>query len=167
MSLVVIRFVRGLAARLASWGLVALLLGAGAAYGQSVALAATTDGQHGEASLKVENRTLFTFRAPIGTFTPAQRAEAARERVLQIVRQGGPLVVTVQSDAAGNVVLVDGQPAFVILPGDVNPLLHQTLPDLTRDTVKALEEAAAAHLERRSPAAMLRAMVVASSGGTK
>ncbi len=82
--------------------------------------------------------------------------------MLQIVRQGGPLVVTVQPDASGNLVLVDGQPAFVILPGDVNPLLHQTLPDLTRDTVKALEEAAAAHLERRSPTAMLRAVLVAS-----
>jgi small-conductance mechanosensitive channel len=158
-----IRFVRRLVAWLVRWGLAALLLGAGAAHAQGEAFAATPAGEHGEAAVKVENRTLFTFRAPIGAFTPAQRAEAARERVRQIVQQGGPLVVTVQPDAAGNVVFIDGQPAFAILPGDVNPLLHQTLPELTRETVKALEDAAAAHVERRSPAAMLRAALVATA----
>lgn len=158
-----IRLVCLFVAWLARWGLASLLLGAGAAHAQGEALSATPAGDHGEAAVRVENRTLFTFRAPIGAFTPAQRAEAARERVRQIVEQGGPLVVTVQPDAAGNVVFIDGQPAFAILPGDVNPLLHQTLPDLTRETVKALEDAAAAYHERRSPAAMVRAAIVAAA----
>lgn len=73
----------------------AFLLGSGAAWGQAAAEAAPTERVADGVPVKVENRTLFTFRASFGAFTPQQRADAARERVRAIVGEGGPLVVTV------------------------------------------------------------------------
>src|SRR5512139_3105713 len=139
--------------------LAALLLGGGGAWAQAATVAAPAERTADGVPVKIENRTLFTFRAPFGAFTPQQRADAARERVRAIVAQGGPLVVTFERRGDMAVILVDGQAGFGILPDDVNPLLHETLEQLTERTVKRLQEALDAHEERRRPAAMLRAAV--------
>jgi small-conductance mechanosensitive channel len=144
-----------------------LLLGGGTVWAQAAESPAGAPVAGAEASapapLKVENRTLFTFRASFGAFTPAQRAAAARERIRSVVEAGGPLAVTLESREGTTVVLIDGQPVFAILPGDPNPLLQETMAELTQSTKRQLEEAAAAHKERVSPAAMLRSTLLAAA----
>lgn len=153
-------------ARMVSWFgrlllLTGLLLGAGGSWAQAAVVTVPAARADAAVPVVVENRTLFTFRAPFGAFTPQQRADAARERVRAIVGQGGPLVVSVERRGDTAVVLVDGQPGFAILPGDVNPLLHETLEELTARTVERLQEALDAYEERQKPTAMLRAAAAA------
>jgi small-conductance mechanosensitive channel len=139
--------------------LVALLF-AGAARAQWDAMAAPAEKAEADVTVKFQNRTLFTFRGSIGVFGPQQRAEAARERVRRIVEKGGPLVVSVEPRPDGRVLMIDGEPAFMILAEDVNPLLQETLEQLASRTQAGFEDAAAAYKELRSPAAILRTVVV-------
>ncbi|MCX7893920.1 MAG: mechanosensitive ion channel family protein [Burkholderiales bacterium] len=136
---------------------------AGPAPAQPAAAAASqAEAAPAGAPIKFENRALFTFRARMGVFTPEERAAAATKRIRQIAEQRGPLAVTVEPLPEGNLVLLDGQRAFLIAQGDVDAASGETLAQLTDRTVKALEAAAAAYHESRSVEFMLKAAALAA-----
>ncbi|MBL8484965.1 MAG: hypothetical protein JNJ60_22405, partial [Rhodocyclaceae bacterium] len=66
------------------------------------------------AALIVGNRQIAVFRAPVGAFTPAERAEAARLRIARAAERAGEGWTSVKSTAQGVQVELDGKTMFVL-----------------------------------------------------
>jgi small-conductance mechanosensitive channel len=113
--------------------------------------------------IRFENRTLFTFRANVGPFGPADRATAASERLRAIAAAGGPLQVSVEARPDGNLMLVDGKPAFMVLPGDASTLLGETFEGISRHAELELVSAARAYRDQRSVTFVLKAVAIAAA----
>ena len=79
------------------------------------------------AILKVANRQVSIMRAEVLGAPPAERAEAAADRIDEIVRRGGPLQVTTRPSSDGVFILVDGKVAFRVLNGDVDVEAGETV----------------------------------------
>lgn len=110
------------------------------------------------AALKLHNRTIFNFRAPLSGYSPQERAEAALHRLSAVIAKHGPGDVTVDTISEGNRVLLDGARLFVITPADVNTLVEQTLESLTADTVTALKTSVTEAGEQRDLRTVLKAL---------
>ena len=108
--------------------------------------------------LKLHNRTIFRFRAPLSDYSPQERAEAALQRLNTMVAKRGPGKVAVETISEGNKVLLDGARLFVITPGDVNTLVEETLESLTADTMAALNVAVSEASEQRDLRTVLKAL---------
>jgi small-conductance mechanosensitive channel len=116
----------------------------------------------GGVPISFENQTLFTFRARVGVYTPAERAAAAKTRLREVASGGGKLEITADPQPDGNLIRVDGKTVFLIAPGDVDALAGETLASVTARTVRALESAAAAYHEQRDLGFMLKAVALAA-----
>ena len=96
------------------------------------------------AELKVANRVVSTMRADVFGVTPAERAEAARERIDSIIEQGGPLSVSAQPVPEGVAIQVDGRTVFRVLAADVDSEAGQSLgtaaAEATANLARALGE---------------------------
>ncbi len=110
-----------------------------------------------EGTLVVFNRPIFTFRATFLGTTPAQRAEAAHDRINGLIGRGGPGNVGVEAVPQGSMVKIDGSLAFIVTEGDVDALEEQTTDSVARLAAKALEQAIAETQEARSGERMIRA----------
>ena len=81
---------------------------------------ATTPADPG-VTLEIGQRPIHTFRASLGTFTPAERAEAARRRMESALTREGEGWVSVKPMDQGLQIELDGQPLFMVIPGDAQP----------------------------------------------
>jgi hypothetical protein len=108
-------------------------------------------------TLVIFNRPIVTFRSTFFGIPPAERADTALKRISALLERGGDGNVSVEDAPQGKIVKIDGSLAFVLTPGDVDPLREQTLESLTRDTVRALEQAIGETHEARSGRLMLAA----------
>jgi small-conductance mechanosensitive channel len=100
---------------------------------------ATAPSSVPEATLVYFNRPITVFRAPAFGVPPEGRARRAAAVLDQLLDAAPPGLVTVQSEPQGNLILVDGQLAFILIEGDVDRLSGDTLGALTGRTVAALE----------------------------
>ncbi|MCB1887432.1 MAG: mechanosensitive ion channel [Rhodocyclaceae bacterium] len=66
-------------------------------------------------------RKVATLRASMLGLTPAERAERAEAELTRLSARGGPREVTRRAIPQGQVLLVDGVMAFVLLEGDAAP----------------------------------------------
>jgi small-conductance mechanosensitive channel len=73
------------------------------------------------ADLEVANRYITTLRAEVFGVGPTERAGVIRERIEEIVDQGGELVVSTQTLPEGAAVLINDRVAFRILVPDLEP----------------------------------------------
>ena len=126
----------------------ALLLGpwVACAAPPEVAASATDDAaivvtDNAPAELRVANRVVSTMRADVFGATPAERAEAARERIGTIVEQGGPLEVSTQPVPEGVAIKVDGRAVFRVLAADVDAEAGQSLGSAAADAAANLGKA--------------------------
>ncbi len=137
----------------------------GATPNASAVAAASAPAERGRAADKRSANTLFVFNRAIVTFraaflgiSVAERVDSARMRIYAVLDRGGDGKVSVEEALPqGNIVKIDGSLAFVLTPGDVDPLREQTLESLTRETVRALEQAIGETQEARSGRRMLQA----------
>lgn len=140
----------------ASWICLALVL-------HPIGAAAAATEVQGDAPLVVGGRTIHVFRAPMGAFTPADRAEGARRRILQAFEMSGEGWTSVQSQESGFMVQLDGKPMFAVLPGDVPKLSDQTAEGLANAASHVLRTAWHEARERGDPraraAALLRSVI--------
>nr|WP_256667805.1 mechanosensitive ion channel domain-containing protein [Pseudomonas sp. R-28-1W-6] len=90
------------------------------------------------APLKVANRTILTFRSALLGETPQVRAARAHAAINEVLQSSGDLSVTLQAIQASYIVLLDGRRAFIVTPGDIDPVLQ--------DSARQAAEAAAANL---------------------
>lgn len=108
---------------------------------------------HTEAPLVIGNRTVHVFRVSLGAFSPAERAEGARRRILKAIDGPGEGWTSVKSAEQGLLVLMDGQPMFTVAAGDAQKLAGETPEDLANEASRLLQKAWSELRERRDPRA--------------
>jgi small-conductance mechanosensitive channel len=146
--LVLLSFVTGFAVPASAFGQTAIV----------IAQDGVASPEKRSATLTLHSRTIFEFSAPYSGHSPQQRAEAAANLLQTAISRQGPGKISVETIADGNRMLVDGARLFVITPGDVNPLLEQSLDSLTSDTQQALSLAIQEATEQRNPRTVLKAL---------
>lgn len=126
---------------------------------QCLALGASAaqSGELPEAPLVIGNRTIHVFRASLGSFTPAERAEGARTKVLRAFDLGGEGWTSVKSQEHGVMVELDSQPLFLVVPGDAPKPSDETADSLANAASHVLQTAWREARERRNPRASLTA----------
>lgn len=92
-----------------------------------------------EARVRVFNRDVVTFRAAVFGVSATDRARRVELRIQEQIERPGPLKVSVKADPAGQLIQIDGETAFLLTPGDLNPLSEETLPQAAAKSAKALE----------------------------
>ncbi|MBL8472009.1 MAG: mechanosensitive ion channel family protein [Rhodocyclaceae bacterium] len=109
-----------------------------------------------EAALVIGNRKIAEFRAPVGAFSPAERAEAARLRIARALEQPGDGWTSVKSTSQGVLVELDGKTMFLIVPGDAREAAGETVEDMANTASRGLQKVWAEARENRDPGAALR-----------
>ena len=112
---------------------------------------------HSAAPVTVLNRTVLIFRVPVLGVTPVERAERAEETLRKLLDKGGKGVASFQAIPQGYAIMLDGVLAFVMVPGDADPLTQETPLTTAQNTVAALEVVVREHNEAKNLSLMLRA----------
>jgi small-conductance mechanosensitive channel len=102
------------------------------------------------AALTVGNRPIFTMRSVILSYKPAERANAAQQRIQRILDRGGDFKVVVKPHEQGAVVMIDEDAAFMVLPGDVNTLAGDNLYSLAEQAAGNLRLAITEYREQNN-----------------
>ncbi len=108
----------------------------------------SADERAPSAVLRLHGHDIAILRATLFGFTPDERAVRAVERLLDVLRLGGPLVVTSQPVTDGLLLSVDGQRVLLLVPEDADRLLGQSLDEVAVQAQLALTTAISAE---RSP----------------
>ena len=111
-----------------------------------------------EVPLVVGNRTIHVFRASLGEFSAAERAAAARQRIVQGFTGAGEGWTSVKTTDQGILVQLDGKPMFTVVRGDAREALGETTDDLANAASRVLQKTWAEAQERRDPRTTLRAV---------
>ena len=153
----------GLRQRIKWWAtIVALALAPGLALAQ--AKAETKAAPADEARVVVFNRTIAVFRAPF-LGSAESRARRTSQHIEEVLRRGGPGVVTQQAAPQGSVLLIDGELALLLTPEDADQVRGQTLEAAARTAFVELERVIAETRESRDHARLVSA-VVRAAGAT-
>ncbi len=115
------------------------------------AVAAADDG----VPLIVGGRGIHVFRAPIGTFTPAERAEGARKRIERAFAKPGEGWTSVRTTTQGVELRLDDEILFLVVPGDARADAGETPEDLANQASRVLQKAWGEARERGDPRAQL------------
>jgi len=122
--------------------------------GATAAMAAGTESSKqpavAGAELRLLNRPIISFRdSALGT-APEQRAARAERNLTEILARNSTPDVSVQTNALGNIIMVDHEIAFVITEGDVDKSNAETLQSLTARTLGRLRQALEESSESRN-----------------
>lgn len=113
--------------------------------------------------LVLGNRTIHVFRAPLGAFTPSERADSARQRILRAFDEPGDGWTSVRAAEQGAALVeLDGKPMFVVASGDARGAAGETALDLANASSRVLQKAWAESRERRDPRATWGALARAA-----
>jgi small-conductance mechanosensitive channel len=131
-------------------------------------VAALTDSasapeESAEAPVVVYNRTVAVFRVPFFGVSPENRARRAKQALEELLDQGGPGAVAIKTEPQGNAILIDGQLAFFVAPGDADRLRGETLDAATRFSIAALERLIAETRESRDRSRFLHELVISAA----
>ncbi|MCK6374466.1 MAG: mechanosensitive ion channel family protein [Zoogloea sp.] len=118
-----------------------------------------------EADLILMNRTIVRFRGKLLGATPRQRAERGQATITTILERATGNEVVVQSNPVGNIVLIDGQLAFIVTDADTDKLAGETLDALTQKSVATLGTVIAESRESRD-SRLLAEGLAKSAGAT-
>lgn len=110
--------------------------------------------------LVIGHRVIHVFRAPAGMFTAAERAESARQRIEQALERSGEGWTSIRpTDDHSLQVEIDGQPMFLVLPGDAVAASGETPEGIANQASRALQKAWAESRERRNAKARIDALL--------
>ena len=109
------------------------------------------------APLAIGQRVVHVFRAPLGAYSPAERAEGARQRILKALESPGEGWTSIKLTELGVSVELDGKPMFVVLSGDARKLADETPHELANDASRTLQQVWREAQERRDPRAAVGA----------
>lgn len=110
------------------------------------------------APLVVQNRTVFIFRAPLGSRTAHERAEEAARRVRALAEGSISDSVVARAIPQGMLIAVGERGVFTITPADLDSLSDETPESVSQAVVGRLRTALAAEREQRSLAHLLTAI---------
>jgi small-conductance mechanosensitive channel len=108
------------------------------------------------AEVRVLNRVVTRFRAPIFDTTPAERAENTARHLRELLREGGEGEVEVKTVPQGRAVTLDRKFAFLMLPGDANLAAGESLDLAAKRAAQSLARIAAESRESRNLDSILR-----------
>jgi small-conductance mechanosensitive channel len=108
------------------------------------------------------NRPIIEFRGLLLGVGPAERADAARLRVEELLGRGGDGKVTVEDVPQGAVVLIDRQMAFVVVHEDAHAVPGATARSLADLAARRIEQVASETREARDTKFLLRAAMHAA-----
>ena len=123
---------------------------------------ATTDAP--PVTLTYNNRSITELRASIFSRPPSDRATAAVHFLDQLVESGSVRPVTARMVGENLIVSVAGRDAFGILPGDLDTLADETLPQKGAAAATRLQTALDEAVELRTPGRLLRSGAAALLG---
>lgn len=143
---------------LAACGLVGPM--AAAAQPPSVAppASASPTAQDEPAAVSAFNRDVAVFRAPFLGVSASSRALRAQRRVSDLLDRPGAGVVSVRPEPQGHAVLVDGEIALLLTPGDVDAAHGETLEQDSRAAAAMLQRVIGETRELRDRSRLLRAV---------
>lgn len=110
-----------------------------------------------EAPLIVGHRTIHVFRAPLGAFSAAERAEGAHKHILNAFDMTGDGWTSVKPVEDGLLVELNGKPMFVVTTADARKLAAETPADLANHASRMLQKAWSESREKRDPHAYAKA----------
>lgn len=131
-----------------------------ASAGESLAPSARTPTS--EAPLVVFNRPVFVFRSEFLGASAAIRAQRAQSNLSEAIETEGDLSIEIKDDPNGKLVMIGGTRAFVITPGDIDPLIHQNIDEASRQVIRRLEQVVAEAREARSVEAIVKALGISA-----
>lgn len=102
------------------------------------------------ATLLVQNRAVFVFRAPLGARTAAERSEAAAQRIRMLAETERRDSVRVSAIPDGLLLSVGQYGVFAITPADVDSIVEPTIERAAANAARRLTDALAAEREQRS-----------------
>ena len=123
---------------------------------QPVEKGATPEPSVKTATLKVGNRSIFTFRGTLLGYAPQQRVEAAEARIKAVIERGAWGAVTTKTFSEGILIQLGDQWMFAITPGDVDPLAGETSEEAAARAVRNLTTALGEIEESRKAETFLR-----------
>jgi small-conductance mechanosensitive channel len=115
----------------------------------------------GEAPLVYFNRTITVFRVPLFGVPPQARASRSADVLGQLLDRRTAGNVTVQAEPQGNLILIDGELAFILVEGDADRLRGETLAELTQQSIATLRLVIAETREIRDRSRLLRSALYA------
>jgi small-conductance mechanosensitive channel len=105
--------------------------------------------------LVVGGRSVHVFRAPIGTFTAAERAEGARKRIERAFVKPGEGWTSVKPVTLGIEVRLDDEVLFLVVAGDARATAGETPEDLANQASRVVQKVWSEARERADPRAQL------------
>ncbi len=105
--------------------------------------------------LVIGSRTIHVFRAPLGMFSAAERADGARKRIERALVQAGEGWTSVKPTNLGVEVQLDGKVLFLVVPGDARTAAGETPEDLANQASRVLQKAWSEARERDDSRARL------------
>lgn len=111
-----------------------------------------------EAQLRLFNRNIVVFRSNFLGASADTRAQRAHAILIEAIQNSPDLKVAIKDDPNGKLVMVGGSRAFVMTPGDIDPLVHPTIEEASQEVRERLALAIAEAREARSAEAMLKAL---------
>jgi small-conductance mechanosensitive channel len=136
----------------------ALLLGLFLLSASTLARPAAADSDE-SAPLVIGGRSIHVFRAPLGMFTAAERAEGARKRIERAFAQPGEGWTSIRQTSLGAEVQLDGKVLFLVVPGDARPATGETPEDLANRASRVLQKAWGEARERDDAGARLEGVL--------
>jgi small-conductance mechanosensitive channel len=109
-----------------------------------------------EAPLFVANRQITVFRVPFLGVSPEDRARRTRGTLRELGEKGGPGKVTMLRDGQRRVLLVDGELALILVPGDADPVRGETIEAAAKSAAAVLEQVIAETREMRDRNRLIR-----------
>lgn len=127
----------------------------------------SVDSVSESATLQIWNRPIMEFRAYLSELSPQERALRAANRIDALSLVDTNFEVTAQSaqvgELSGQLVAVDGQPTFAVLPGDPDPESKLTVEAAASQAAARLSEVLKARVTESRPArlwhGLLRSLV--------
>jgi small-conductance mechanosensitive channel len=136
----------------------ALLLGLFLLSASTLARSAAADSDE-SIPLVIGGRSIHVFRAPLGMFTAAERAEGARKRIERAFAQPGEGWTSIRQTSLGAEVQLDGKVLFLVVPGDARPATGETPEDLANQASRVLQKAWGEARERDDSGARLEGVL--------
>ena len=115
------------------------------------------------ATVSFFNRPIVVLRARVLGRSPAERAEAARRAIDDLVERGITRPVERQSFDGGWLITVASRGVLALTPPDVDELSGETVDDAAARTAGRLQRALDEAVEARTPAALVRAGAAAAA----
>jgi small-conductance mechanosensitive channel len=129
--------------------------------GKGIAASKAADSTLAQATLKIQNRPIVTFRGTLLGYSPRQRVEAAESRIQRLIERGDTGPVSVIARPEGMMVRIGEKGVFVVTPADINELSGEELEEVSRRAVENLTTALKEVHEARHGEYLLRAIGLA------